>query len=173
MNRDNSFSETLSQCSERIRRTCLSVLRNRDDAEDAAQEVQMKALRAAESYRHTETPCAWFATIAKRHCLDILRQRKRRPVADAVSVDDEWRFTEALAPPPDTTSLRLIAIETCLKRLTAREEEVVRLFLLEDLTWAEVAEALETTVGSARNDYERACRRLKPCLAAAGLDVTD
>jgi RNA polymerase sigma-70 factor, ECF subfamily len=171
--KEREFPEILSSCYQRIFRKCLSILKDQTDAEDAAQEVQLRVTRLQDSYRPTEYPCAWFVTIAQNHCLDELRKRRRQGITESISTDDEWRFTHALIPPPDDTSTRLLVIEDCLKRLTAREEEVIRLFLLEDLTWPEVAEMLGTTVGSVRNDYERARRRLRPWLEAAGFDVSD
>jgi RNA polymerase sigma-70 factor, ECF subfamily len=168
-----NFSRILDDCYNVILRRCLSILRNRDDAEDAVQETLLRAEEVKERYRSSEYPCAWFVQIARNLCLDELRRRKRGMTQEDASIDDEWRFTAQIAPPPDDTSIRVLAVEACLKRLTPREEEVVRLFLLEDLTWDEVAKALGATVGSVRNDYERARRRLKQFLEASGFPPSD
>jgi RNA polymerase sigma-70 factor (ECF subfamily) len=57
-------------------KTCSGVLRNADDAADAAQEV---FLRAADSLQTGTSPPAargWLQTVARNHCLDVLRRRK-------------------------------------------------------------------------------------------------
>ena len=75
-------------------KTCSGLLRNHDDAADASQEV---FLRAADSLQtRTETPAAraWLQTVARNHCLDVLRRRKVSGLAlvtlgvDAQSVAD-------------------------------------------------------------------------------------
>ena len=53
----------------------LSVIKNRDDAEDILQETFLKVFTAAKSYKPQGKPTAWVFTIAKNIIRDKLRSR--------------------------------------------------------------------------------------------------
>lgn len=53
-------------------------LRNREEAEDAAQEAFVRAFLALERFRITECWGAWLMRILRNHCTDILRRRRNR-----------------------------------------------------------------------------------------------
>jgi RNA polymerase sigma-70 factor (ECF subfamily) len=58
-------------------RVCSRVLRNPEDAADAAQEVFLTAVRSLEAGASKRQARAWLMTVARNHCLDSLRRRKR------------------------------------------------------------------------------------------------
>ncbi|SBT48976.1 SigE family RNA polymerase sigma factor [Micromonospora narathiwatensis] len=79
------------------------------------------------------------------------------------------RVVERLAPEPvergggdhaDTTALRLSLVDA-LRRLTARQRAVVVLRFYEDLTEAQVAEALGCSLGTVKRHGHEALRRLR------------
>lgn len=59
-------------------RVALGVLRRREDAEDVAQEVFLRARRAFASLRHRERFRSWLVRTAFRLALDHQRARRRR-----------------------------------------------------------------------------------------------
>jgi RNA polymerase sigma factor (sigma-70 family) len=95
---------------------CRGLLRNPDEAEDAAQQAFLSAHGALLRGAEPRDAGAWLATIARNECLGRIRERMRRPlpVADAdaaVSSSDPvleatrradmvapWRAVGALAP---------------------------------------------------------------------------
>jgi RNA polymerase sigma factor (sigma-70 family) len=95
---------------------CRGLLRNADEAEDAAQQAFLSAHGAFLRGAEPRDPAAWVATIARNECLARIRERMRRPLpvagADtAVSSSDPvaeatrradmaalWRAVGALAP---------------------------------------------------------------------------
>ena len=58
-------------------RTCSRVLRNPDDAADASQEVFLIAADSLQPGTTSATARAWLQTVARNHCVDVLRRRKR------------------------------------------------------------------------------------------------
>lgn len=72
---------------------CLRLLGRTDQAEDAAQEVFVRAYRALDSYDASAPFAAWVLRIASNHCIDLLRKRSGSVVsfgdedADAAVVD--------------------------------------------------------------------------------------
>jgi RNA polymerase sigma-70 factor, ECF subfamily len=57
-------------------KTCSGLLRNHDDATDASQEVFLRAADSLQTGTSTPAARAWLQTVARNHCLDVLRRRK-------------------------------------------------------------------------------------------------
>jgi RNA polymerase sigma-70 factor (ECF subfamily) len=56
----------------------LNMLGNPADAEEATQEVFIRAFNGLESFRGGSKPSTWLYSITTRHCLNLIRDRKRR-----------------------------------------------------------------------------------------------
>jgi RNA polymerase sigma-70 factor, ECF subfamily len=58
-------------------KTCSKVLRNTEDAADASQEVFVIAADSMQPGTSRAMARAWLQTVARNHCIDMLRRRKR------------------------------------------------------------------------------------------------
>ena len=80
---------------------CLRMLRGRAQAEDATQEVFVRAYRALDRYDTRQPFAAWVLGIAGNHCVDLIRRRAREPRLFG-DPDAEVAGLESEAPePPD------------------------------------------------------------------------
>jgi RNA polymerase sigma-70 factor (ECF subfamily) len=78
------FEQRLADCSQLAFRVAMGVLRNREDAEDVAQEAFIRAYRNFDRLRDRERFRGWLARIAWRLALDRIRasgRRERRELA--------------------------------------------------------------------------------------------
>jgi RNA polymerase sigma-70 factor (ECF subfamily) len=70
-----------------VYRRCLKLLRDRDEARDATQDVFMKLVRDMDRLQDRETVMPWIYRVATNHCLNVIRSRRRTgasvPVEDA------------------------------------------------------------------------------------------
>jgi RNA polymerase sigma-70 factor (ECF subfamily) len=86
----------------RVYARCLYLLRHEQEAQDALQEVFLKASRHLDGFRHEASPLTWLTRIATNHCLNVLRARRapwhekyRVEVAHAAATaDGGFVFTE-------------------------------------------------------------------------------
>ena len=65
------------------------MLLNREEADDAAQDVFVKAFASLRQYKRNVSFPAWLHRIASNHCLDILRKRKRQKTDSLDSLMDQ------------------------------------------------------------------------------------
>jgi RNA polymerase sigma-70 factor (ECF subfamily) len=161
------------------------------EAEDAVQETLFRAWRSSDGFEGRASLRSWLYRIATNVCLDLLngRQRRPRPIelgpAQAKEATDFGFRLEGtrFEPVPDYTLVAdgdpaevVVARETirlafiaALQYLPARQRAV--LVLCEVLRWkaTEVAELLDTTVGSVNSALQRARARA----AASGMCSTD
>lgn len=144
---------------------CRSMLSDPAQAEDAAQEIFLKAYRSLAQFRGRSAFSTWLYRIASRHCLDLLRRRARGPL---LSWDDLLeRHGEAVeslvsgraegGDPLEAADLarRLIA--------TLPPDQRAALVLRESqgLTYQEIAEAMDCSLDSAKARLRRARENLR------------
>lgn len=60
-----------------VYRRCLKLLRDKDAAKDATQEVFVKLLRDMDRFEQVETALPWLYRVATNHCLNQLRDKGR------------------------------------------------------------------------------------------------
>jgi RNA polymerase sigma-70 factor (ECF subfamily) len=145
----------------RLRQHCLTealrVLRDREDAEEAAQEALLRAWRHRASRRSAHW-LPWVRTIARNEALRIA-ERRARFAAREVSED-----TEAPDPGagPDLDGLaEALSVEALLRPLTQDERDLLRLRYEEDLTNPEIARRLGMPEGTVKVRLHRLRGRLK------------
>jgi RNA polymerase sigma factor (sigma-70 family) len=134
---------------------------NRSAAEDITQTVFQRMLKYRHTYRTEGSFTAWMYRLA-RHCAnDHFRRSSAAPISVDPSlleerVDEASRADETAASHEDHALLR-----RALARLERDDREVLLLARLQELSYAEVAEILECSVGAARVRAHRALRTLR------------
>ncbi|MCW5892744.1 MAG: sigma-70 family RNA polymerase sigma factor [bacterium] len=153
----------------RVVRLCQLLLRDPAEAQDVAQEVFLRLLRAAEAGRTPAAWGAWLSRVTVNACRDRRRGRWWRWWRDAgLEID-----VASLAAPggtPELTALRTElrgAVWTAFRRLPARQREVFVLRHVEGFTTQEVADALGLRTGSVKRHLFRAVHTLRGALGGA------
>lgn len=122
----------------------------RDRADDAFQETFLRALRAYGRLQHGEHLRSWVLTIASHVAVDVLRRTKPELLTDE---------------PPEGAHHDPIAVHDQLAGLTdglpAKERAAVVLRYGFDLTYEEIAQALDSSPDAARQAASGGVRRLR------------
>jgi len=143
-----------------IYRFCLQMTRHRAQSEDLVQDVFMKVLQKAGSYRGDGSFKAWLYNVARNVTLDHLRRNRHALAAfDADAVDAE---------PVDTRSAEQAAsgrqlaghVAQALARLPEAAREVIWLGRFEFDSYEDLAAALGCKPGAARVRMHRAMQLL-------------
>lgn len=147
----------------------LRVLGNREHAEDVLQEAFLNVWRIADQYRAPlSPPMAWLGLIVRSRALDFLRQRGTGRLDEAQALDEVVLETVASddASPLDTTqaSEQAWALHECLRKLEARQREVISLAYLRDLSHAELSAQLRLPLGTVKSWIRRGLDLLRGCM---------
>lgn len=162
----DDFEEFVRGQRERMLRLCAGILSDAEQAEDAAQEVFVKAYRAWESFRGESSRSTWLYRIAVRHCVDLLRfqQRLRRMFAvEGDAADEAMREApgaEGRLPGFETVVESRIAAKEILSALPEGDRVLLSLREIEGLSYEEMARVLEVSVEAVRSRLARARRAL-------------
>lgn len=119
----------------------------RDRADDAFQETFLRALRAYDRLEHGEHLRAWVLTIASRVAVDV--HRRARPTVEMPEVG----YEDVRPPIEDLGELT--------DGLPAKERAAVVLRYGYDLTYAQIAAALDSSPDAARQAASSGVRRLR------------
>ncbi|MEM6708029.1 MAG: RNA polymerase sigma factor [Pseudomonadota bacterium] len=149
----------------RVRGLCAYLLGTEQDADDAAQEVFARGLKAFAKFRRGDDFTPWINTIARNHCVDRLRDRQRwaRILSEATDADD-------LEDPAESPVGRLIsahtatAVEQALRSLPDPYRLSLVLAYYGDASYDDIAETLETTRNHVGVLLLRAKQRLRSAL---------
>jgi RNA polymerase sigma-70 factor (ECF subfamily) len=144
-----AFGALVARHERRIYGLCLRILGNREDAEDAAQEAFLAALRKAASFRKAAAFSTWLYRIAVNAATDQARRRGR---ARLTALDPEDAGL-AVAPGGDLGEVvaASVAVQTALAQVPEEFRVAVVLCDLYRLPYADAAQILEVPVGTVKS----------------------
>lgn len=161
----SAFEELIRRHQRSLYNLAYRLLRHREEAEDALQEVFLKVYEHVGSYHPTGTVKAWLNRITANYCLNRLRRLHFQE-----SLDDEERsrpLTSAAANPLETLEGDSLArrLEELLASLPEKQRQALILKQFGELSYQEIAEILETSPGAVDGLLKRARQFLRRALA--------
>lgn len=152
-----------------VYRVAHAVLRNRQDAEDATQEVFLKVLRLRRDLEGVRDARTWLARIAFRVALDRRPRRRHLSLDDSALSADVASLGAGGAGADELASSRQVQalLEASVAALPEELRAVVQLSTLEELSSPEVAGLLGIPEGTVRTRLMRARLALREALSAA------
>ena len=162
---DGALKELFDRTSPKLFGICLRILHDRQDAEDALQEVFVSVWRRAASFdRARSSPITWLAAIARNRAVDRLRSAERHrggsPVEDAVDLADTAADSfELTAVAQEESRLR-----TCLEKLEERQCGAIREAFFGGFVYSELAERAGVPLGTMKSWIRRGLQNLRKCL---------
>jgi RNA polymerase sigma factor (sigma-70 family) len=156
-----AFSELVARYQDRIYRFLVRLTRSQDDALELTQETFLSAYQALARWRPDARFTTWLFRIARNQAFDWLRRNKR---VEFVALDEEQDLHVAdPAPTPDATlqtAQRLRALERALARLATEHREILLLREIEEMSYEDIADVLDISLGTVKSRIARARARL-------------
>ena len=125
------------------------------EADDCFQEACIAALRAYPRVTHSGNLRAWLLKIAQRKAIDAHRARSRRPLP--VATPPERQAGDAPSELVDGQP----AVWAHVRALPEKQRMAVFLRSVADLSYAEVAQALDCSQEAARRNVHEGLKRLR------------
>lgn len=145
-----------------LRRYALSLTGSTDDADDL---VQATVERVLNTGLPVEAPKAWLVRVCRNLWIDEIRKRKIRNHDSYVEEGEEITHVADLPANPVearvTDERRYDAIADALDRLSEDHRVILSMVVVEGLSYAHVAEALELPVGTVMSRVARARTSLR------------
>lgn len=148
----------------------LGMTYNRSDAEDLVQETMIKAYRSFGSFQQGTALKAWLRTIMKNTNSNIMTKRGKQIGKTPLDELEDWQVGSAPSlTSVETRSAEIEAIEgmdspeiqRAMAELPDQWREVLQLRVIEGLSYAEIAEALDMKPGTVMSSLHRAKAKLR------------
>ncbi|MDX1678942.1 RNA polymerase sigma factor [Arsukibacterium sp.] len=142
----------------RVYAICWRLLANKQQAEDASQDVFIKVWQQLPVFRGDSSFATWLHSVATRTAIDHFRQQKNLRLTDG---SDELELLQ----PTTHCSSDAAMLEQAIMRLPSQARAVFVLFALEGYQHQEIAGLLGIAEGSSKAQYFRARQLLQEWLA--------
>ncbi len=171
----DAFEQLVRTYQTPIYNLCLRMSGNPDDAADLSQEAFIKAWRNLGSFQFESAFSTWLYRLASNTCLDFLRSVKRRPQV-SLTVEDGDGETQTLdlpdtAPTPEEAAISKEENELlarAMQSLDEQQRQILTLRVVNDLSYAEIAEILNIKEGTVKSRLARTRDALRKKLLQCG-----
>lgn len=175
---DGPFRDVYDLFKDRVYNVCYRVTGNTSDALDASQETFGILFRKIGDFRFQSRFSSWVYRIAINASIDLKRRQSSRRLASLEMItessgDDGGRFDfedKTFERPQDAASRHELEAEVqrAIDRLSPKLRTITVLRYIENLSYEEIAEALEISIGTVKSRLSRAHaamdRELSPVL---------
>jgi RNA polymerase sigma-70 factor (ECF subfamily) len=166
-----AFRELLTKYERAVFTICLRMIRNRDEANDLAQESFIKVFSMLERYNPSYAFSSWLFKITSNLCIDHLRKRRIETFAMDEPIAGEkgeiQRQYEAPDPDPEQEYIRkekMLRLSEAIENLPPHYRIMLVLRHQENLSYEEIADSLEIPLGTVKARIHRAREMLKSSL---------
>lgn len=139
---------------------CMKMLKNKQKAEDITQETWIRVLRHAHTYKPTGSAKSWIMSISRNLVMDEFRSTKKWvDLEDHVwnSIEDTQADIEKLFHENELNE----KLNQAFAELPENQKIILTMVLIEELSQAEVAKNLNTSVGAVKASLFRSRENLK------------
>ena len=162
-----AFEELVRRNQQRVFAVAGGILRRREDVEDIAQQVFVKAYFSLKRFDQRAAFSTWLYKITVNECWDLLRKKKVRPLLYESDLSEEqaqqFGAAERLDSGAQDISDKLEAqqqVENLLQGLDERDRMMLILKEVEGFAIEEIAEILDLNANTVKVRLFRARRRI-------------
>ena len=165
---DKAYRALLVRYQDMVFNYCKRMIRDPGQAEDIAQEAFVRTMTRLDRYDERYTFSAWIFKIATNLCIDHLRKSKRIAYSldeDVGGSDGSYRREMASGEPDPADRLQAAEQMRMLNEAVAELPEHYRAILLlrhqEEMSYEEIAQALDLPIGTVKIRIHRAREQVK------------
>jgi RNA polymerase sigma-70 factor, ECF subfamily len=163
----DAFEELVRRHQHRVFAVAGGILRQREDVEDIAQQVFVKAYFSLKRFDQRAAFSTWLYKITVNECWDLLRKKKVRPLVYESDLSEEQARQLGASDQKQTRepdiSEKLAArqqVEKLLENLDERDRTMLLLKEVEGFAVEEIAEILDLNANTVKVRLFRARRRI-------------
>lgn len=164
------FREFVSAHAGRIYNHALRMLGNREDAEEAVQDIFLKAHRGMADFRGQSEIRTWLYRITVNTCLTRLRRttlQQVHPDAEQTKTGNQWDTIVSNDDSPENLliekDIKGFVIEA-LELISPDDKEILLLFHVDELKYEEIAIVLDVPIGTVCARLYRARKKLRAAM---------
>lgn len=161
----NAFAVLVDQYKDLVFSLSLKMLKNREEAEEAAQDTFVKVFKSLKNFKGDSKFSTWIYKVAYNTCLDQLKKNKR--VQNTIPIDDfsenQIQNLENVLDAIDERD-RNKMIQDCIHLLPSEEAFLLILFYFEEQSLEEISKIIDCTANNAKVKLYRSRKKIASIL---------
>ena len=145
--------------------TCVSLLKDEENAKDIMQEIYITAFLKLDTLKDEEKFCGWITSIAVNKCKNKLKGKVEYQIDDEVLIA-ETETDELMLPEEyiNKAEKRKVLLQIIEDTLSFNQYQVVLMFYFNELSIAEIAQALEISEGTVKSRLNSSRAKMKTAI---------
>lgn len=163
----NAFGTLVASYEKFIFNVACKMFSNSEDAADIAQEALIKVYKNIDKFDFNSSFSTWLYRITVNACIDEMRRRKGKESFSIDAEDEESGLTVQIEDTSLGAEEKVIQNETvsevraAIDKLSDEHKTVIILRDLQDMTYEQVAQTLDISIGTVKSRLARARKSLK------------
>ncbi len=162
--RERAFQTLMELHKERVYWVCRRVVKNHEEANDVTQNVFLKVYKSLDRFNEQSRFFTWVYRIAMNESINCIRSKKIR---HSVGLDTLIQEAEGAETQP-IESLKQAEtkqhIQEAVASLPEKQREVFEMRYYDELSYEEIAEILNTSIGGLKANYFHAFKKIEAFL---------
>lgn len=165
----DAFNALMGMHERRMYAVALRMCGNPEDAQDCLQEAMLRVFRSISGFKAQASFSTWVYRITMNTCLDELRRRKNRPSASLDGMlENGWSPSDE-DDTPERHAVRgelRVHLQRFIRELPEDMRAVLVLRDIQGYSYDEIADILDTNVGTIKSRISRGREKLREKIAA-------
>ena len=160
-----AFDKLYELTSNEVWFTCVSLLKDEENAKDIMQETYITAFLKLDTLKDEEKFCGWLTTIATNKSKNKLKGKVEYQIDDEVLIA-ETETDELMLPEEyiNKAEKRKVLLQIIEDTLSFNQYQVVLMFYFNELSIAEIAQALEISEGTVKSRLNSSRAKMKTAI---------
>lgn len=159
-----AFNLLYRQTSPKLFAICLRILKNKERAEEAIQEVYIKIWHRSKTFEDGfSSSWSWLAAIARYQSIDVIRRLK----PDSLNIEEVYELEDTGMLNPEQQAVisdQGRQLESCLRELADDHASAVKRAYVEGLSYLELSDELNVPINTVRTWLRRSLLKLRECM---------
>ena len=160
-----SFDKLYELTSNDVWFTCVSLLKDEDNAKDIMQETYITAFLKLDTLKDEEKFCCWLTAIATNKCKNKLKGKVEYQIDDEVLIT-EAETDELMLPEEYITKAekRKVLLQIMEDTLSFNQYQTVLMFYFDEMSISEIAQGLEISEGTVKSRLNSSRAKMKTAI---------
>ena len=166
--RDEGFKRLMQKYQERVYWHVRRMVVDHDDADDVVQNTFIKVYRGIHSFKGQAKLYTWIYRIATNESITFLKQKKRKQTESMERGD--FSIADQLCADPyfDGSEVQL-RLQEAVAALPEKQKLVFLMKYYDEMSYQEISEVLETSIGGLKASFHHAVKKVKKHLTEVQL----
>lgn len=162
---NNAYAILVDRYKHMVYTLALKIVKNREDAEEVAQDSFIKAYNALNDFKGESKFSTWLYKIAYYRSLDYLKKNKRQVETTSIDISEEYNIA-SMDDALDRMEVKERAeiIKHAIEKLPAADAVLITLYYFETLSMNEISKVMEIPANTIKVRLFRGRKRLAKIL---------